>query len=134
MAGRGGAKRTAFFEAIFTWVYTPRAHADGSVHQIVEEALAFPHQQSIEGFQAQVDACLAHDTADRLAQIIAPTLVVAGEFDILLPPRLGQAVAAAIPNARFDVWPDEAHQPFQEVPEEFNNRLDAFWRETESAD
>jgi pimeloyl-ACP methyl ester carboxylesterase len=33
----------AFFEAFFTWVYTPRAHADGSVEQIVEEALAFPH-------------------------------------------------------------------------------------------
>ena len=123
----------AFFEALFTWVYTPRGHADGSVDQIVEEALAFPHQQSIEGFHAHVDACLAHDTADRLAQITAPTLVVAGEFDILLPPRLGHAVAAAIPNARFDVWPDEAHQPFQEVPDEFNNRLDAFWREAEAA-
>jgi pimeloyl-ACP methyl ester carboxylesterase len=123
----------AFFEAIFTWVYTPRAHADGWVDQVVEEALAFPHQQSIEGFQAQVDACLAHDTSDRLPQITAPTLVVAGEFDILLPPRLGQAVAAAIPNARFDVWPGEAHQPFQEVPEEFNTRLDHFWRETEAA-
>src|SRR5829696_814170 len=31
----------AFFEAFFTWVYTPRAHADGSVEQIVEESLAF---------------------------------------------------------------------------------------------
>src|SRR4051812_1465440 len=32
----------AFFEAFFTWVYTPRAHADGTVEHIVEEALAFP--------------------------------------------------------------------------------------------
>ena len=54
----------AFFEAFFTWVYTPRAHADGTVGRIVEEALAFPHQQSVEGFQAQVDVCLTHDTAD----------------------------------------------------------------------
>ena len=123
----------AFFEAIFTWVYTPRAHSDGSVAEIVEEALAFPHQQSIEAFQAQVDACLAHDTSDRLAEITAPTLVVAGELDILLPPRLGEAVAAAIPNARFEVWPGEAHQPFQEVPDEFNTRLDDFWREVEAA-
>ena len=123
----------AFFEAIFTWVYTPRAHADGSVAEIVEEALAFPHEQSIEAFQAQVDACLAHDTTDRLAEITVPTLVVAGELDILLPPRLGEAVAAAIPNARFEVWPGEAHQPFQEVPDEFNTRLDDFWREVEAA-
>jgi pimeloyl-ACP methyl ester carboxylesterase len=119
----------AFFEAFFTWVYTPRAHADGSVDQIVEEAMAFPHQQPVEAFQAQVDVCLTHDMADRLAEISVPTLVVAGEFDVILPPRVGQAVAAAIPNARFEVWPGEAHQPFQEVPDRFNARLDEFWRE-----
>jgi pimeloyl-ACP methyl ester carboxylesterase len=83
----------AFFEAFLTWVYTPRAHADGSVEQIVEEALAFPHQQPLEAFQAQVDACLAHDTADRLSGIAEPTLVLAGEFDTILPPRFGGAVA-----------------------------------------
>ena len=122
----------AFFEAFFTWVYTPRAHADGTVGQIVEEALAFPHQQSVEGFQAQVDVCLTHDTADRLAEIAAPTLVLSGELDIILPPRFGRSVAAGIPNARFDVMPGEAHQPFQEVPDEFNARVEAFWREVEA--
>ena len=122
----------AFFEGFFTWVYTPRAHAEGSVDQIVQEAMAFPHQQSIEGFQAQVDVCREHDTTDRLAEINAPTLVLAGEFDVILPPRFGQAVAAAIPNARFEVLPEEAHQPFQEIPEEFNARVDMFWREADA--
>jgi pimeloyl-ACP methyl ester carboxylesterase len=118
----------AFFEAFFTWVYTPRAHADDTVDRLVEEALAFPHQQTLEGFQAQVDACLAHDTADHLKRIAAPTLVLAGELDLVLPPRLGRSVAAAIPDARFEVMAGEAHQPFQEVPDEFNARVDAFWR------
>ena len=122
----------AFFEAFFTWVYTPRAHADGTVGQIVEEALAFPHQQSVEAFQAQVDVCLTHNTADRLPQIAAPTLVLSGELDIILPPRFGRSVAAGIPNARFDVMLGEAHQPFQEVPDEFNARVEAFWREVEA--
>jgi pimeloyl-ACP methyl ester carboxylesterase len=121
----------AFFEAFFTWVYTPRAHADGTVEQMVEEALAFPHQQTVEAFQAQVDACVAHDTTDRLAQIVAPTLVLAGEYDMILPPRLGRSVAAAIPGAGFEVVPEAAHQPFQEVPDEFNARVDAFWRAVE---
>jgi pimeloyl-ACP methyl ester carboxylesterase len=121
-----------FFEAFFTWVYTPHAHADGTVEQIVEEALEFPHQQSVEAFQAQVDVCLAHDTADRLSQIAAPTLVLSSELDTILPPRFGQTVAAAIPNARFEVVPGQAHQPFQEVPDEFNARVDAFWRNVEA--
>jgi pimeloyl-ACP methyl ester carboxylesterase len=82
----------AFFEAFFTWVYTPRAHADGTVGQIVEEALAFPYKQSVEAFQAQVDVCLAHDTEDRLPEIAAPTLVLSGELDIILPPRFGRSL------------------------------------------
>ena len=123
----------AFLEAFFTWVYTPRAHADGSVDQIIEETMAFPHQSSLEAFQAQVDVCRTHDAADRLSQIGAPTLVLAGELDTILPPRFGRAVAAAIPDARFEVMPGEAHQPFQEVPDEFNARVDAFWREVEGA-
>jgi len=28
--------------------------------------------------------------------------------------------------------PGEAHQPFQEVPEEFNARVETFWREVEA--
>jgi pimeloyl-ACP methyl ester carboxylesterase len=119
----------AFFEGFFTWVYTPRAHTDGTVDAIIEEALAFPHAASLEAFQAQVDVCLAHDTADRLSGIAAPTLVLSGELDAIFPPRLGRAVATAIPNARFEVMSGEAHQPFQEIPEEFNARVDAFWRE-----
>jgi pimeloyl-ACP methyl ester carboxylesterase len=122
----------AFYEAFFTWVYTPRAHADGTVDQIVEAALDYPHEQSVEAFQAQVDVCLAHDTADRLAQIAAPTLVLSSELDTILPPRFGRAVAAEIPNARFEVMAGEAHQPFQEIPDEFNARVDAFWREVDA--
>jgi pimeloyl-ACP methyl ester carboxylesterase len=118
----------AFLDAFFTWVYTPRAHADGTVAQLVEEALAFPHQQPVEAFQMQVDACLTHDTADRLSQVAVPTLVVAGGLDTILPPRLGRHVADAIPNARLEVIPGEAHQPFQEVPDEFNALVDGFWR------
>jgi pimeloyl-ACP methyl ester carboxylesterase len=121
----------AFFEAFFTWVYTPRAHADGTVDHIVDEALAFAHQQSVDAFQAHVHACLAHDTADRLSRIAAPTLVLAGQFDTILPPRFGRSVADAIPDARFEVLPGEAHQPFQEVPDKFNARVDAFWREVD---
>jgi pimeloyl-ACP methyl ester carboxylesterase len=124
----------AFFEAFFTWVYTPRAHSDGTVDQVVEEALAFPHQQSAEDFQVQVDACIAHDTADRLSEITAPTLVIAGGRDTVLPPRHGRVVAELIPGAQFEVMPEEAHQPFQEVPGEWNERVDAFWRSVDGRD
>ncbi|WP_234329633.1 alpha/beta fold hydrolase [Streptomyces viridochromogenes] len=58
-----------------------------------------------------------------------PTLVLAGELDLATPPRFGRAVAERIPGAEFEVMPGEAHQPFQEAPDMFNARVDAFWRQ-----
>jgi pimeloyl-ACP methyl ester carboxylesterase len=58
--------------------------------------------------------------------------VLAGELDTILPPRCSRSVAAGIPNARFEVMPGEAHQPFQEVPDEFNARVGSFWRKVEA--
>jgi hypothetical protein len=31
------------------------------------------------------------------------------------------------------VMEEESHQPFQEVPDDWNARVDAFWREAEAA-
>jgi pimeloyl-ACP methyl ester carboxylesterase len=117
----------AMLEAFFLWIYTPRAHEDGTVDQIIEETLAFPHPQPPEAFQRQLAAWMAHDTMDRLSEITAPTLVVAGELDIACPPRFGRVVAEQIPGAELVVLPGEAHQPFQERPTEFNALVDGFW-------
>jgi hypothetical protein len=43
-----------------------------------------------------------------------------------------QPSAEAIPGARFEVLAEEAHQPFQEVPDLFNATADTFWREIEA--
>jgi pimeloyl-ACP methyl ester carboxylesterase len=117
----------AMLEAFFLWIYTARAHEDGTVAQIIDEALAFPHPQSPEGFRRQLEAWRPHDTLDRLHQIGVPTLVVAGEADVATPPRLGRAVAERIPGAEFVVLPGEAHQRFQEIPDEFNAMVASFW-------
>jgi pimeloyl-ACP methyl ester carboxylesterase len=118
----------AMLEAFFLWIYTPRAHADGFVDRMIEEALAFPYPQSADAFQRQLEPFMTHETLDRLPRIAVPTLVLAGELDIAAPPRLGRIVADQIPTARFEVLPGAAHQPFQETPEDFNGRVDAFWR------
>ena len=121
----------AFLEGFFLDIYTARAHNDGTVGQFIEEVLAFPHKQSAEDLQRYLDPLLDHDTRDRLPQIAAPTLVLAGGRDPTARPPLCRAVAELIPGARFEVLEEEAHQPFQEVPDEWNARVDAFWREVE---
>ena len=70
--------------------------------------------------------------ASRLSNIAVPTLVLAGGLDMITPPRYGRVVADAIPGARFEVLAEEAHQPFQEVPDLFNITVDTFWRQVEA--
>jgi pimeloyl-ACP methyl ester carboxylesterase len=124
----------AFLEAFFLTIYTRRAHNDGTVDQIIEEVLAFPHKQATEDLQRFIDAFVEHDATERLPEIGAPTLVLAGGRDLQMPPPLCRAVAELIPGARVEVREEEAHQPFQEVPDEWNARVDAFWREVEGRD
>jgi pimeloyl-ACP methyl ester carboxylesterase len=122
----------AFLEGFFLNIYTARAHNDGTVEQIIDEVLAFPHKQATEDMQRFLDAFLRHDTSERLPQVVAPTLVLAGGRDSTSRPELCRAVAELIPGARFEVMEEEAHQPFQEVPDEWNARVDAFWHEVEA--
>ena len=122
----------AFLEGFFLDIYTARAHNEGIVDQFIEEVLAFPHKQTTEDLQHYLDAFLDHDTTNRLPEIAAPTLVLAGGRDSTSRPPLGRAVAELIPDALFEVMEEEAHQPFQEIPDEWNSRVDAFWREVEA--
>ena len=124
----------AFLEGFFLDIYTARAHNDGTVDQIIEEALAFPHKQSTEDLQRALDAFLDHDDRERLPQIAAPTLALSGGLDSTSRPQLGRAVAELIPGARFELMQEESHQPFQEVPDEWNARVEAFWRKVEAGD
>jgi pimeloyl-ACP methyl ester carboxylesterase len=90
---------------------------------LVEQLLPlFPHTEvQIATTAEQWDADLAHDTQDRLDGISAPTLVIAGEQDLLTPPWQGQRVAEAIPGAKLELFtgPGSSHALGVERAEEF---------------
>jgi 3-oxoadipate enol-lactonase len=122
-----------FLESFFLWIYTPRAHNDGTVAAIVDEVIAFPYKQTTEDLLRFLDAFFAHgDTTARLPSITVPALVLAGGLDLTSRPELGRAVAQAIPGADFEVQEGESHQPFQEVPDVWNARVDRFWQDVEA--
>jgi 3-oxoadipate enol-lactonase len=49
---------------------------------------------------AQLGAIMRHSAEDRLAQIAAPTLVITGTADRLVPPENSRRLVSAIPGAR----------------------------------
>jgi hypothetical protein len=48
-------------------------------------------------------ADMEHDTLERLGEIRTPTLVIAGERDLVTPPWHGESVAGRIPGARYEL-------------------------------
>jgi pimeloyl-ACP methyl ester carboxylesterase len=55
-----------------------------------------------------------------------PTLLVWGERDTIVPPRVGEALARRLPSARLVVIPGAGHQPQWEEPAAFNRALTSF--------
>jgi len=67
---------------------------------------------------------------ERIAQ---PTLLLWGEHDRLLPPRVGEELARRIPNAKLMVVPSAGHQVPEEQPALANRLLLDFLRAPEPA-
>lgn len=77
----------------------------------------------------QCDACLTHDTTDRLRSITCPTLVMCGRGDQLTPPKLHRELADEIPNARLITFSHGAHLIVAEAAKRFNETVLAFLSE-----
>lgn len=60
-----------------------------------------------------------HDPLPRLGEIAVPTTVVFGSRDVDAIQDTARRVAAAIPGARLIEWPDVAHLPSMERPDDF---------------
>lgn len=63
---------------------------------------------------------LVPDRGDRLGEVRARTLVVAGELDQPDFVTIGRHIADRIPDARYEVMPGVAHLPPMEAPEAFS--------------
>jgi 3-oxoadipate enol-lactonase len=75
--------------------------------------------QPIHAYLAQLAVIQQHDTTSRLSQIAVPTLVLAGEEDILIPVPLSRRLHEQIPGARWATTKG-GHACLWEHPAEFN--------------
>lgn len=68
----------------------------------------------------------AHDAESWLPSIRVPTLVTAGDRDLITPPRIARATAAQIPGACYFEVPGGTHYSVMEFPRLMANRIDSF--------
>lgn len=70
-----------------------------------------------EGYLAQLQGIALWSSYDRLGRIIAPTLVIHGETDQLVPPANGRILAKRIRGAELLLLPHASHIFFTDQPE-----------------
>jgi 3-oxoadipate enol-lactonase len=93
---------------------TRREHGD-RIARDIERRLRYPIERA--PYEAQLAAALGHDTGDRLGAIAAPTLVVHGEEDVMVPTANAHVLAEAIAGSELRLWPQAAHLYFTDEPE-----------------
>ncbi len=82
--------------------------------------MSYPYPMPSYAFKAQCNAILTFDVMDRLPEIKAPTLVVGGDKDLLVPVSVTQAMYDAIPGARLYMAKDGGHVQHWEQLERYN--------------
>jgi len=93
-------------EAAVPFIYDPTI-----ARERIDEDLAIrrPWFPSPEGYAAQLQGILGWESYSRINQIVAPTLVIHGESDQLVPPGNAQLIAERIPGAKLVMIPHASH-------------------------
>ncbi len=100
------------------------------LYKMVFVPLSKIHVKSIglSGLIAQFEASRGHSTLDRLHMIEAPTLVIIGTKDRLMPLHSSEVIASRIPNAKLVKIEGGAHSLFMEMRGRFNKEVLDFLR------
>ncbi len=106
LMARGNMTREEAAEAAVPFIYHP-----GTPRSLIEEDMEirrpwFPHPAA---YSAQLQGILAWEAYSRLSRISAPTLVIHGESDRLVPAGNGQLIAETIPGAKLVMLAGASH-------------------------
>ena len=113
LAGGLEARPDAVFDMLAGLVVHKNAAAEAAIFKAMAQRVGGP------AGAAQARALgVRREAASRLGALTMPTLVLWGEQDALVPVAVGQALAAALPRAQFEVLPGCGHLPTLEKPAE----------------
>ncbi|HEX5898258.1 MAG TPA: alpha/beta hydrolase [Solirubrobacteraceae bacterium] len=93
------------------------AHVADEAHWPPFQAMAMALPVAVPVIMLQMQAVMGHDASVRLGAIEAPTLVVHGTEDRMLPVANGELIARLIPHARLELLEGVGHMFWWEQPE-----------------
>ena len=97
--------------------YGPRCRSEHfeRIEEDIAQRLAHPFAE--RAYRAQMFAAGLHNCYGRLASIAAPTLVVHGRHDRIIPVANAQLIAERVPGARLQILEESGHLYATEEPE-----------------
>lgn len=115
----------AIMRDVALWAFTPEFFQSRAEEAAEFEIAMRFMDQPVPAYLAQLNSIQTHDTTDRLGSLSVPTLVLAGEVDILIPVELSRRLHGLIPNA---TWATTAggHACLWEHPDPFNQSVIEF--------
>lgn len=124
----GRLGRIWFYRQAEPWLFSPAFFENpANLRPLRRYVEMGENPQNADAFTRQVDALHAHDTTDRLHLIAAPSLVVHGEQDLLVPVSHGASLAEGIDGSSFVIRPGVAHSVNLEQQTGFNHLLRDFF-------
>ena len=107
---------------VLLWCFTPAFYEDqAALAKEVDDGVSALNL-SAESFLSQLVAAQRHDTTDRLSDISVPTLVLAGEEDILIPNRQSRRIHERMRGAEW-LTVLGGHVACWEFPDTFNSAV-----------
>ncbi len=110
-------------EAMVPYIYDRSTPRERIAEDLAIRRRTYPEPA---GYTGQVQAIFAWTSYDRLDRIAAPTLIIHGETDQLVPPENARILAQAIAGSRLVMLPHASHLFVTDQPEKSHRELLAF--------
>jgi len=115
-----------FTQLLQLWIASAPYYEENFDELVQDQSKAQEDYMPVDAFQAQSDACIMHDTFDRLDLITAPTLLTVGDADIFTPLRLTVEMHERMSGSEMVVFKGLGHIHHWEDLERFNDLTTQF--------
>jgi pimeloyl-ACP methyl ester carboxylesterase len=118
--------RLPFANRLFMARFLRRSLPDAISQAFLEDFIQADYDAALNTIYTAVSERAALEMPREFAAIAVPTLLVAGEYDIIIPAEMGRQAAQLSDRVELAVIPETAHFPMLEDPETYLQRVRSF--------
>lgn len=118
--------RLPFANRLFMARFLRRSLPDAISQAFLEDFIQADYDAALNTIYTAVSERAALEMPREFAAITVPTLLVAGEYDIIIPAEMGRQAAELSDRVELAVIPETAHFPMLEDPETYLQRVRSF--------